>query len=76
MRSVLKHNELEGDVPFEIGSCTMLHSLYLQRNQFKRLPPSVESLTRLELLGLLENNWDVGGLPDCLGFMHSLKIDQ
>jgi len=72
----LQHNEIEGAVPFEVGQLTELHSLYLQRNRLKRLPPSIDRLTKLELLGLLENNWDVGGLPDCLEFMDSLKIDR
>ena len=72
----VQHNEIEGAVPFEIGQLTELHSLYLQRNKLKRLPPSIDRLTKLQLLGLLENNWDVGGLPDCLEFMDSLKIDR
>ena len=62
-RLVLFGNNLSGPLPENLGACTELVSLAVQRNQIRGgIPDSLGQCTKLEVLGLYENRLQ-GAVP-------------
>ena len=61
----LSNQELEGNIPSEIGNLISLERLYLNNNQFSEIPSQISSLLNLERLQL-QNNQLFGLIPESL----------
>lgn len=61
----LLENELQGQIPAELGKLTTLNCLALSKNKFVGIIPSeLTRLSRLRLLNLEHNNLDLAGTPE------------
>ena len=70
---VLPANNLDGQIPPEVGSLTRLRKLELQRNRLHgRIPPELGSLTNLRMLRLDTNFSLTGPIPPQLGSLSQL----
>ncbi|KAK2981038.1 hypothetical protein RJ640_005930 [Escallonia rubra] len=56
-RSLTSENGLSGEIPSSLGDCTSLETIYFERNFFQGfIPPSLQLLRGLSILGLSHNN--------------------
>ena len=66
-------NNLDGEIPEELGKLSRLEGLYLARNELSgSIPPELGDLSNLEVLMLFSNEL-TGSIPDEFGDLHSLE---
>ena len=67
-------NNLEGEIPAELGRLSQLEGLYLARNELSgSIPPELGDLYNLEVLMLFDNDL-TGSIPYQLGNLDSLEV--
>ena len=67
-------NNLEGEIPAELGRLSQLEGLYLARNELSgSIPPELGDLYNLEVLMLFDNDL-TGAIPYQLGNLDSLEV--
>ncbi|XP_027063513.1 receptor kinase-like protein Xa21 [Coffea arabica] len=70
----LERNNLEGEIPAELGSSKNLLELYLSNNQFKgTIPRSLGDLADLRVLSVSDNFLE-GSIPEELGKLSNLEF--
>jgi Leucine-rich repeat (LRR) protein len=69
----LRQNQLEGEIPAELGSLTNLEVLWLQNNYLQgKIPTELGDLSNLQVLGLYSNQLQ-GKIPSVLGRLINLQ---
>lgn len=65
----ISHTNIGGDLPGDIfQNLTSLTLLKLRHNQFTGgLPPQMQSISGLDILGIEYNNMEIGNIPDWIG---------
>ena len=67
-------NNLEGEIPAELGRLSQLEGLYLARNELSgSIPPELGDLYNLEVLMLFDNDL-TGAIPYQFGNLESLEV--
>ena len=67
-------NNLEGEIPAELGRLSQLEGLYLARNELSgSIPPELGDLYNLEVLMLFDNDL-TGSIPYQFGNLESLEV--
>ena len=67
-------NNLEGEIPAELGRLSQLEGLYLARNELSgSIPPELGDLYNLEVLMLFDNDL-TGAMPYQFGNLESLEV--
>ncbi|CAA2998583.1 probable LRR receptor-like serine threonine-kinase At3g47570 [Olea europaea subsp. europaea] len=71
---IIASNQVSGNIPPSLGTCTNLELLSLSHNNFARsIPIELGNLSKLQILCLTRNNL-IGTIPHSIGSLSNLKV--